>query len=525
MSVDDVGRDVRHDQKGDQPLRAVSRRTLVTVGGGALVSALATAGAAGQTVPDRVGAGARSVADRLADTISVKDFGATGSGVRTASEHTGFEAALAAVQNPNDPFFTGQVDTPNGIYPVTASIDLPRSSGFLSGSGGAILWGTAGEHVFRANGASFALSSLSNLKTYGGLDALHAGTAGEIASIKLTDFTAVRFAGTGLYFSAGLTSSKIIGAFVDGNGTAKGHALHCAGGINNNNVVADSDFVNMAGDVVRIEGLTQGWQFRNLRIEAAGQMGAAQFDLAAPSAVAIHGGWSENSHEYLLRATGGDDKVFGVSIDGLVSIGSANGRGGFTGSKFDVGAKRIIFGNNIWREPTTAPANAFVTGVNENLRTFDSVVWTRDCGGSFHVIARRLRVASATTFTLNFSRPSGASVSSNQQTVTVDVRLVFSGYNVAGTSASWGALRYRISFNAVGNIIHPPMITNVGDDDGYSASSVAIAVTGGVRTATITPVTFSIVGLNPEREGLIHAEIEGLSSSFNEAERFVLGLA
>lgn len=472
------------------------------------------------------GAVARTAQSKLRESVSPQDFGAAGDGIAAATEHAGIESALDALRNTDDAFFSRALSLPSAVYYLTAPVDLLQSFTRIYGAPNALIRGAAGQHVLRADGASLVASNFSRLSLYGGVDSVHAGTAGEIAQLFFDEVYAAAYTGSAFYFSAGLTSSRLTRLTVNGIFSTSGHAIHCDGGLNNNNMLGDSDFFNVSGDVVRVENQANGWQIRNLHLEGEGKVAAAQYHLEAPIACHILGGWSEASHEYLVRTTAqADPLAAGVMIDGLVSIGSAYGGGGFVGSKFDTGTNRIIFGSNHWAEVTTAPTNCFIYGVNRKLRTNDSTVWTRDAGASFQLTTPAKRAVGTTrSLVLTFNRPNDSAGSTNQQVITARVRANFGVLNGSGTAAH-GAIEWHVTVRGAGAVIAAPLITKVTENDGYSAASVTATCTAGSPGATEVLVTVEIGSVHATEPGFLQAEIEGLSSSYTEADRFALSVA
>lgn len=452
------------------------------------------------------------------DDVSVTGIGAKGNFTRSASEQQGIMAAISAVRNPNDASFSGTAVIPSGTYQTTAPVILPAGFTRLRGSLGSTIWPSPGQHAFQANGAGFVQTDMRGFRIYGGVDGIRADTTGEIASITLEDISTVANTGNGFYFHAGLTSSRLSRVVTNG-GT---HAVHCAGGINNNNVIADSDFYNMSDDVVRIEGLTNSWQIRNLHIEGAGVANKAQHAISNPNCYHILGGWSEGSHEYLIRhlTAQTDSKAAGVIIDGLVSIGSSNFSGGFTGSKFDVGNDRIIFGSNTWVNPTTAPSRVFVYGVNRNLRLQQSRVWSRDTSVDKRVVApaRSVVDVGSRTFPLfTLTRPNSANVVNNQQAITLKCFVQFTGYDSGGNSK--GAVWEVTAFvNAVGSSIASVLAT-VNTAVG-NAGAFTLTVQQGALTANQSTVNAIIQGFNEGLPNVVNHSVDVLNVSITEADGF-----
>jgi hypothetical protein len=485
---------------------------------------------AGGTLPAFVQAGTgaieRSAQTKLREITTPNDFGAVGTGFAGATEHAGFEAGIAALANPNDAFFNGSLAVPNGNYSLTAPIDLPQSFGRVYGSPRGLIRGAAGQHIFRADGPSFVSSNFARMSLYGGLNSINAGTGGEIAQLSFSEMYVGAHTGSAFYFAGHLTSSRIDRVTVDGVFSTSGHALHSDGGQNNNNVLSDCDFFNVPGDVVRIETETNGLQARNIHIEGRGQAGAAQYHLEAPAACHILGGWSESSHEYLVRTTAQPDPMAaGVIIDGLVSVGSVYGGGSFVGSKFDTGTNRVIIGSNFWSQVTTAPLVCFIYGANRNLRTNDSTVWTRDTGTSFRVTtAAKRATGTSRVLILTLTRGSAVNTGANQQVFSARFRVNFGGYNASPTPV-YGIIEWQVSVRAIGSAITAPVITKVMENDGYSGAGVTATCVAGTPTSTAVVVTITVASLHPTLEAMLQAEIEGVSTSFTEADRFALSVA
>ncbi len=491
--------------------RAVTPATLAAPNGSSLV---------GVKNPG-VGSVARTVEEKVGETLTPQDFGANADGYAAPTEHAAIRLALESSRNEDDNFFNRSLSLPTGTYFLTAPVDLLQSFNRIYGDPSALLRGASGQHVLQADGVSFVSSNISRLAIYGGLDGIHAGTSGEIAQLFLDELYVGAFTGTGLYFAAGLTSSRLTRLTVEGIFSPAGHAVHCDGGLNNNNVIGDSDFFNVGGDVVRVENQANCWQLRNVHIEGRGQSSAAQYHLEAPIACHILGGWSEASHEYLIRTTPQvDPKSAGVILDGFTSIGSLYNGGSFTGSKFDTGLNRVIFGSNHWSEVTTAPAQCFIYGVNRKLLTNASTVWTRDTGASFQ-FTTQAKSATGTTRNLvfTFNRPNGGSASTNQQVASLRIRANFGVLNANGTPAH-GAIEWHVSVRGAGTTVPPPQITKMTENDGYSSAGVTATCAAGTPGTTEVVVTVAIGGIFPTEPGFLQAEVEGLSSSFVESDRF-----
>lgn len=476
---------------------------------------------------DGAGAVARTLEGRGRDVVTPKDFGAISANSPITANHEAFNATLAAVSAPGNEFFSGSARVERGTYRLTAPIDLPPSFARMNGDEGSVIWGAAGQHTLRADSSAFVNATLTGLHLYGGLDALHAGTPGEIATNKLTDIVATQFTGNGMYFQGGITSCPITRPFLDGSASTSGCGIVSVGGINNDNSIVDANIVGCPGPAVKMLGLTQLLDCRRVRVELGGRAGVAQYELEAPLAVSISG-WSEASHEYLLKTIGGatEDMAYTVKFDGLMSIGSTyTGSGGFVASKFDVGSKRIIFGSNFWLNPTQAPARAFVYGVNENLRTENSLIYTRDVMGVQEVTLpqRSFTASPQLTFILcTITRPSAADATTNSQLCTLSVQADLRGYSGAGVGG-YGAIKWRVGIGALGNAIQFQDIYLDPDTlDRLTAFGITINLTAVNVTATQVQLQVGITGLNLTLANYFAAGISIRSTAYDPASRFVI---
>ncbi len=476
---------------------------------------------------DNVSYHRRTVAAKLDEVVSVRDKGAVNDGFPNAVNHLAFEAALAAVAAPGNEFFAGSVSVAPGTYRLTAPINLPQTFAKLHANEDAVIWGASGQHVLSADGPSFVNANLTGLHLYGGLDAIHAATPGEIATNRLTNVIATQFTGSGFYFQGGLTSCQITSPFIDGSASISGCGIISDGGINNDNAIVDANIVACPGPAVKVLGLTQLLDCRRVRIEQGGKAGIAQYHLEAPLAVRVSG-WSEASHEYLLKTFNGnaDDMAYTVLFDGLMSIGSNYaGSDEFIPSKFDTGSKRIVFGCNVWALPTQAPARAFIYGVNENLRTENSLVYTRDVMGVQDVTLpqRRFTTAGQLTFSLcTLTRPSSANISENAQLCTIDAQMDLKGYSATGVPG-YGAVHWRVGISAIGDTINNPDIYIDPDTlDQLSSLGISITLAAFNKTATTIQLQISITGLNVTLANYLATEMRIRSTAYDPSSRFIV---
>lgn len=91
---------------------------------------------------------ARTLPDRFAETISVKDFGAVGDGV--ADDTTAIQAAISAVASAGG----GTVFIPPGSFKISSTLSITRANILLSGAGGDI------SHDVGTNGGSASTTIL-----------------------------------------------------------------------------------------------------------------------------------------------------------------------------------------------------------------------------------------------------------------------------------------------------------------------------------------------------------------------------
>lgn len=343
------------------------------------------------------GAAARTAQGKLRETVTPGDF--TG----------GFVPALSAVRNNDTTAFSGAVEMTNGVTQITSTQSLPVSFARVRGNKGSTYWQmNAAESVFTASGSDFVLSSFEGFRTYGGVHAFNVSTSGEIASLSFRNMDISQFTGNAFNFAGGLTSSTFENVGMDG-GTGADYGIYSAGGINNDNRVKNVTFLSLTKSAIKSIGLTQGLNI-DARVEHGGLDGQFVYDFEGAVGVRI-GGWKEGHHEYLLRlATSSLDPSItgdgGVLLDGIVDIGATDGMG-FKASKFDVGARLIVLGSNVWSKRTTAPLNCLVYGLNDKLSLDSSNVWEHKSGrgGKVHLKRRDRSVEGSTFDLLTFTRP------------------------------------------------------------------------------------------------------------------------
>lgn len=464
----------------------------------------------------------RNQLSKSREVVSIKDFGALGNFTQVAGESEAVEKALAAVRNPNDASFTGAVHVPADAYRLTKQIVLPSSFVRLHGDTGSTIWGAAGQHVLRANNEAFVQSKISGFRIFGGVDAIRADTPGEIATIEIDNLLISSNTGNAMYFQSALTSSKI--RSVQTGGGTKG--LWCTSGLNNNNVARDVDFNNHSDDVVRVEGRIAAFLFDNIHIEGGGVAGKSQYYFENPWGVSIKHGWYEGGHENLLTIVNAvEPMTAGVVFDGITSIGSSDFVGGFTGSKFNVGNVRVIFGSNYWLQPTTAPLNVFVYGVNDRLRVADSNVWSRDTTVDKRVTGRRRTVVDVGTRTFPLftaTRASNASTPpfNNQQALTVRFTVQFTGLDSGGNpkGAVWTGTAFIQALGAITDVqLSTLTVTGpVGD--------ITLTIQQGAKTALSSTVNAVIQGLNTDFKNYVNYSLEVLNLSGVEADGFVVSV-
>lgn len=440
---------------------------------------------------------------------------------------TGLVGALAAVRNNNDNSFSGAVSIPNGFVTINDALPLPQTFSRIYGNGGGTYWQFGAEPVFDGSSTAHVGNQFDNFRTYAGTHVFDISTGGEIASNVYTRLTMTLFTGDAFRFAGGVTSSL----FADGVSEAINgdHGIYSGGGINNDNRVRGWQFLNLTKPAIKTLGLTQGL-YVDARVEGNGQPGEAVYDLSGAAGVRISG-WKEAHHEYLLRlaSSGGSTGDDGVTLDGVIDAGAKDG-GALKASLFDVGARRVIFGSNVFFNPTAAPARCFVYGVNKNLSTDASVVHTRAIPSSEFVVAKKRTNGAATFDFLTFTRPDTTDVSTNQQVVSGTIYVTFSGYNSVGVPC-WGVWEVEFSIHAIGNLIDDPNIgiTSTLKTGNAAAAGVNLTVQkrGSVTSAATTlEMVFSNIAspMPGVIDNYVQYELSCRNLSSTEARRAVVNI-
>lgn len=163
----------------------------------ATVTQIGTVTAAGTTTP-------RTLPDRFAETISVKDFGAVGDGVTddTAAIQAAITHVLTLARG-------GEVRFPPGTYKVGAQISIPKTPGksvALVGSEGSEITNATGftDYIFYIGGTSGAGGSGVTLHTMSFISN-NTGRCAKLQNANLTRFVNCKF--TAIYLGIELLSS------------------------------------------------------------------------------------------------------------------------------------------------------------------------------------------------------------------------------------------------------------------------------------------------------------------------------
>jgi len=463
------------------------------------------------------GAEASSIAAKARQIVADRDF------------TTGLAGALTAVRNNSDVTFSGAVSIPNGIKGLTAPVTLPETSARVQGNGGGTYWQLDGaDPIFDGGTGAHVGNVFDNFRTYSGTHVFDVSAAtNEIASNRWSRLSCVAFTGDAWRFAGGLTSCLFSDFILDAeNGD---HGIHSLGGINNDNRVRNGQFLNLTKSAIKTLGRTQGLSV-DARVEGNGQAGEAVYDLQGAVGVSIKG-WKENHHEYLLKLSTdgdvtGDD---GVTLDGVIDAG-AKGDSGFKASLFDVGTRRVLFGSNVFFNPTVAPERCFIYGVNKNLSTDASVVHTRAIPSSEFAVAKKRTNAAATFDFLTFARPDATNISTNQQVVSGTMRVTFSGYNSVGTPC-WGVWEVEFGIHAIGNLIDDPntSIASTLKIGNAAVAGVTLAVQKRGST-TSTAATLEMVFTNTASptpgviDNYVQYEMSCRNLSSTEARRAVVNI-
>lgn len=479
------------------------------------------------------GAKPRNSTDALQERpYSVKDFGAIGDlTVRAGVDVGGINAAINVASASS---VRATVYLPRGGYRLAAgeSVALPQSYSHLRGEKGSNIYGSDSP-VLKASGASYVISSVKELRLNGGTYGLDVAVgSNEIASIDMEDVAILDYSVGGIRFSNALTSSKFSKLYVNGaSGTGAG--FECLDGLNNNNVIRDSDFVNCVGPDFRFSGRTNGLLIDNVRVEKAegtGRAGAAVFNFDRPFGVVLRSGWYEGVHGTLLAINNGDD---GVVLDGLVVIGSryrtnqANPATdtGFIPVQWSASGQRVIFGSNWFDLPTLAPPKCYVYGVNTGLLTDGSLVYTRALKSSEHCVAKKRSFAATGDLTFSFFRATRGDASSNtanQQVVSATMYVTLSCHDGGGV-ARWAVWKVEFAVRGYVNTIEDPNATITTTLVQGNAGSVTLTVEKSAdQTATDADLRMGFSGVNTTLPNYAQYEMGIRNLAATENGRFVV---
>lgn len=229
------------------------------IGAVSLTALAASAGAAlVGWIQSGLNAVARTVASKLQDTISVKDFGATGDD--STNDRAAIQAAITAVATAGG----GNVIVPYGIYRVGSGLDVPANVGFLMDAG-AVLKPTADFDVIRQHARSTVKAKVDTTATtftsavllLDGNDEASAATAFRLHVPTVFDLDikgAINTStGTAVKLKCTTTNARIMG--VQGNlkqlGLAKGFDLEL-NATDGSNFITGCDFTFESSEVLEM---------------------------------------------------------------------------------------------------------------------------------------------------------------------------------------------------------------------------------------------------------------------------------
>ena len=143
---------------GTQAIIGVGGVDQMTVSNAGVVTANSFVGAISNTNVTATGSTtARTLANRFADVVNVKDFGAVGDGV--ADDTAAIQAAIDAIAA-----MGGQIVLPSGNYKISSSLNISSQNVFVIGSGRKatkIFQSVASAKVFNVTASYTTISSLS----------------------------------------------------------------------------------------------------------------------------------------------------------------------------------------------------------------------------------------------------------------------------------------------------------------------------------------------------------------------------
>ena len=144
---------IKASTDGTQAIIGVGGVDQMTVSNAGVVTANSFVGAISNTNVTATGSTtARTLANRFADVVNVKDFGAVGDGV--ADDTTAIQSAI----NSTSPF--GEVFFPEGTYKISSTITLPSSSGLSGITLRGIGWGSV---IKPTSAVSIAIKALGDV--------------------------------------------------------------------------------------------------------------------------------------------------------------------------------------------------------------------------------------------------------------------------------------------------------------------------------------------------------------------------
>lgn len=432
---------------------------------------------------------------------------------------SGLVPALTAVRNLSDAAFSGSVYLEPGVVDLASSAALQASFNRIFGFQlSAAYRAPAGVDVFSGAGAAMVNSKFEGFRTYSGRDVFAITTAGEIASLDFRNLAFSQFNRDAFSFAGGVTSCSF--SQIKADTSAGRYGIYSAGGINNDNLVEDCDFTGLTDSAIRSRNLTQGWVLRMNRVEGGGVNGKSVYDLEGVAGCRLIEGWHEGHHETLVKLSGSSED--GLLIDGIVDIGAKDGVG-FKASLFDCGTNRVLFGTNLWNYATTAPAKVFLFGVNANLLTNASLVYTKDTKSEIEAYPPLRSFASAPSLTFDLvsvTRPNTGAASTNQQTLCFDLDIPFQGLDGGGVGRS-GWFKYQVIITGSGNATISSSINPATAIGNLGAITCTVQLKAGA-TAGAATVEVVFAGVLTSQPNGIRPGIRARNMSIVEGDRFVV---